>query len=105
VGRLLYGSPPAAFELDDRTLAHVEIVIIAKLRRSESFAFSLPGKGDARTSIWISPASDIQFEYASGTQEVSRAWLEALIESANSPQGLRIIAEPDAKGTKGASGS
>jgi hypothetical protein len=101
VGRLLYGTPPVAFELDDRTLAHVEIVIIAKLRRSESFAFSLPGKGDARTSIWISPANDLQFEYAKGTQEVNRAWLEALIESANSPQGLRIGTEPDAKGAAG----
>ena len=97
MGRLLYGSPPVAFELDDRTLAHVEIVVIAKLRRNESFAFSLPGKGDARTSIWVSPASDIQFEYGQGSQEVNRAWLENLIESANSPQGLRLTPEPDAK--------
>ena len=99
MGRLLYGSPPVAFELDDRTLAHVEIVVVAKLRRNESFAFSLAGKGDARTSIWMSPASDVQFEYGKGNQEVNRAWLEALIESANSPQGLRIGAEPDAKPT------
>ena len=96
MGRLLYGSPPVAFELDDRTLAHVEIVVIAKLRRNESFGFSLPGKGDARTSIWVSPASDVQFEYLKGSQEINRAWLESLIESANSPQGLRIVAEPDA---------
>jgi hypothetical protein len=96
VGRLLYGSPPTAFELDDRTLAHVEIVVIAKLRRSESFAFSLPGKGDARTSIWVNPGSDIQFEYAKGSQDVNRAWLEVLIESANSPQGLRLAPEPEA---------
>ena len=99
MGRLLYGSPPTAFELDDRTLAHVEIVIIAKLRRNESFAFSLPGKADARTSIWVNPASDLQFEYAKGGLEVNRAWLEVLIESANSPQGLRVGDEPDSKPT------
>ena len=96
MGRLLYGSPPVAFELDDRTLAHVEIVVIAKLRRSESFGFSLPGKGDARTSIWVSPASDVQFEYVKGSQEINRAWLELLIEAANSPQGLRVVPEPEA---------
>ena len=95
MGRLLYGSPPVAFDLDDRTLAHVEIVVIAKLRRDESFAFSLAGKGDARTSIWMSPASDVQFEYVKGTQDVNRAWLEILIESANSPQGLRVSPEPE----------
>lgn len=99
MGRLLYGSPPVAFEMDDRTLAHVEIVVIAKLRRSESFGFSLPGKGDARTSIWVSPASDVQFEYLKGSQEINRAWLELLIESANSPQGLRLVPEPEASST------
>jgi hypothetical protein len=94
VGRLLYGSPPVAFELDDRTLAHVEIVVIAKLRRNESFGFSIAGKADARTAIWMSPASDVQFEYVKGSQDVNRAWLEVLIESANSPQGLRLLPEP-----------
>ena len=102
MGRLLYGSPPVAFELNDRTLAHIEIVVIAKLRRNESFAFSLPGKGDARTSIWLSPASDVQFEYVKGSQEVNRAWLESLIESANSPQGLRIGDEPEPKNSPAA---
>jgi hypothetical protein len=97
VGRLLYGSPPVAFELDDRTLAHVEIVIIAKLRRNESFGFSIAGKADARTSIWLNAASDVQFEYVKGTQEINRAWLELLIESANSPQGLRLVAEPESQ--------
>jgi hypothetical protein len=86
-----------AFELDDRTLAHVEIVVLAKLRRSESFAFSIPGKADARTSLWISPSSDLQFEYTKASQAINRAWLEVLIESANTPQGLRLTAEPEAK--------
>ena len=94
MGRLLYGSPPVAFELDDRTLAHVEIVIIAKLRRNESFGFSIAGKADARTTIWLNPASDVQFEYGKGSQDVNRAWLELLIEAANSPQGLRVLPEP-----------
>lgn len=95
MGRLLYGSPPVAFEFDDRTLAHVEIVIIAKLRRNESFGFAIAGKGDARTSIWMNPSSDVQFEYVKGSQEINRAWLELLIEAANSPQGLRLLPEPD----------
>ena len=95
MGRLLYGSPPVAFDLDDRTLAHVEIVVLAKLRRNESFAFSIAGKADARTSLWISPASDLQFEYTKATQKINRAWLEVLIESANTPSGLRLSPEPE----------
>jgi hypothetical protein len=95
VGRLLYGSPPVAFDLDDRVLAHVEIVVLAKLRRNESFAFSLAGKGDARTSIWVSPASDLQFEYTIANHKINRAWLELLIESANTPAGLRVSPEPE----------
>ena len=101
MGRLLYGSPPVVFELDDRTLAHVEIVVVAKLRRDESFAFAIAGKDDAHTSIWMSPASDLQFEYKKGSQEINRAWLEVLIESANTPQGLRIGSEPEADAAPG----
>ena len=95
MGRLLYGSPPATFELDDRTLAHVEIVVLAKLRRNESFAFSLPGKGDSRTAIWVHPSSVLQFEYTKATHTINRQWLETLIDTANTPQGLRISDEPE----------
>lgn len=94
MGQLMYGTPADSFELDDRTLAHVEIVTLAKLRRNESFALVLPGADQSRISLWISPVSTLQFRLDDGRQEIDREWLDQLIEGANSPSGLRV--EPKA---------
>ena len=94
MGQLLYGSPPVAFELDDRTLAHVEVVVLAKLRRNESFAFSVTAEDDSRSAIWLNPASIVQFTYADAAQPLNREWLDQLIDSANTPSGLKITPEP-----------
>ena len=43
-------------QFDDRVLAHVQIVMSAKLRRGENFFFSWrdsPAVGDGRSAIWI----------------------------------------------------
>ena len=96
MGQLMYGSPPEIFELDDRTLAHVEVVTLAKLRRNESFALSVEGEDGARSTAWLSPASTLRFEYAVGRHEINREWLELLIDSANSTSGLRVSPEPTA---------
>ncbi|MDH6180202.1 hypothetical protein M2152_000384 [Microbacteriaceae bacterium SG_E_30_P1] len=94
MGKLLYGSPPVVFELDDRTLAHVEVVVLAKLRRNESFAFSVDGDGGGRSAIWLNPSSTVQFEFDKAAQEINREWLDALMDTANAPAGLRIVSEP-----------
>jgi hypothetical protein len=94
MGQLLYGSPPETFELDDRTLAHVEVVTLAKLRRNESFAISLDRPEGGRSTIWIGTNANLQFRFQVGRQEINRGWLDQLIDSANTPGGLRIEAEP-----------
>jgi hypothetical protein len=93
LGQFLYGSPAEPFELDDRTLAHVEIVTLAKLRRREPFAVQLERAGGGRSTLWIGTAATLQFRYESTEHEINRAWLETLIDSANSPAGLRITDE------------
>jgi hypothetical protein len=93
LGHLLYGSPPESFELDDRTLAHVEIVTLAKLRRREPFAFQLERAGGGRSTLWIGTDATLQFRFDEVDHEINRAWLETLIDSANSPAGLRIAEE------------
>ena len=98
MGQLLYGTPPESFELDDRTLAHVEVVTLAKLRRNESFAISLDRPEGGRSTIWIGTNVTLQFRFVEGRQEINRAWLDQLIDSANTPGGLRIEAEPTAEG-------
>lgn len=94
MGQLLYGSPPVAFDLDDRTLAHVEVVVLAKLRRNESFACSFSTDDGGRSAIWLNPSSTVQFVFAESSQNINREWLDILIDTANAPSGLRILPEP-----------
>jgi hypothetical protein len=97
MGSLHYGSPPASFEIDDRTLAHVELVMLAKLRRNESFALTIDGDGDSRQTIWINSSATLRFEFASPTTDINRDWLDELIDSANTTTGMRIVPEPAKK--------
>lgn len=95
MGQLLYGSPPDAFEVDDRVLAHLEVVMLAKLRRNESFALSIDRADAGRSTIWIGTNSALQFRFNTGRHEINRAWLEQLIDSANTPAGMRILPETE----------
>ena len=97
MGSLHYGSPPASFEIDDRTLAHVELVVLAKLRRNESFALTIDGAKDARQTLWVNQASTLRFEFGSATHEINREWLDELIDSANTTTGMRVLPEPAKK--------
>ena len=93
MGQLMYGSPAEVFELDDRTLAHVEIVVLAKLRRRESFAFTLEREKGGRSTLWIGTNSTLQFRFDGGPQEINRGWLDVLIDTANAPTGLKVVPE------------
>lgn len=79
--------------MDDRTLAHVEIVVLAKLRRNEAFALILDETDGGRSTIWINAASTLHFRFDETGHSISRAWLEELIESANSSAGMRVLPE------------
>ncbi|GAA1936146.1 hypothetical protein GCM10009775_30050 [Microbacterium aoyamense] len=97
MGAFHYGSPATSFEIDDRTLAHLELVVMAKLRRQESFSFALSDEdGSRRQAVWISPVVALRFEYEAPMPEISKQWLQDLVDTANSPGGLRIVPEPSA---------
>lgn len=95
MGSLHYGSPPATFELDDRALAHVELVVLAKLRRNESFALTIDQPKGGRSTVWVNAASTLRFEFGGGTHEINREWLDLLIDSANTTTGMRVVPEPE----------
>lgn len=99
MGTLTYDSKFTA-TIDDRILAHLQIVVWAKLRRGESFAFTWEESsrnGYGRSSIWLSSNISVVFEYFGGKPAtINRAWVAALTKSANSPGGLRIVPEPSA---------
>jgi hypothetical protein len=101
MGKILYGDSGIEVVFDDRAMAHLQLVIGAKLRRNESFFFSWkddPGVGDARSSIWLSASIPLYFRY-SGSKPVTinREWLETLTLSANSTAGLQFTGEPAQK--------
>ena len=99
MGHLRYGASNVDISFDDHTLAHLQLVIMAKLRRGEGFFFSWrddPALGDGR-SIWLSTNIPLFFHFSElGRHELNRDWLELLTQSANSAQGLYLVDEPGA---------
>lgn len=93
MGQLHYASQ--SFDVDDRLLGHLEATIISKLRRGEAFGLRLDDETGART-VWVSTSSRLMFEYQGARPTINRAWLEVLVETANTPAGLRPVPEPTA---------
>ena len=98
MGILTYDSKLSA-TFDDRVLAHLQVVIWAKVRRGESFSFTWSesaANGSGRKSIWISPNIPLAFEYFGSKQPMlNNRWVQALTKSANSAAGLQLVPEPD----------
>ncbi|TFB48148.1 ATP-dependent DNA ligase [Cryobacterium tagatosivorans] len=88
-------------EFDDRMLAHLQIVIVQKLRRGESFVFSwrnAPEAGDGRSAIWLHEAIPLYFRFSgSRSPEINVQWVAALTRTANGSQGLLAIGESDVR--------
>lgn len=86
-------------EFDDRTLAHIHVVIIHKLSNGSSFALSWrdsQDQGNGRTSVWLHPGSNIRFQFAgSRAPSLNHQWLSLLAESADGSRGLIIVPEPE----------
>lgn len=85
--------------IDDRTLAHVQVVILDKVRRNESFFLSWkvsPELGGGRTSVWLNPAISLRFHYDNSRPvSFNPMWIDRLRRSANSERGLEFIDEKD----------
>ncbi len=85
-------------EFEDRLLAHLQVVVGNKLRRGEPFYFAWKddiSTGGGRTSVWLHPRANLVFKFNGGRPPaLNRAWLEALMSTANSPTGLHVVPEP-----------
>ena len=93
MGNLHYGGHQ--FALDDRVLAHLQIVITQKLRRSEAFFINWDDPiGEGRQSIWIDNGMPIWVEFVGKPPAINRVWLETLIISAGGTTGLHLTEEP-----------
>jgi len=98
VGTLTYGHGDLSVDFEDRTLAHLQLVIGAKLRRRESFLLSWSDDGqdgERRSSIWLDSSVPLYFRYVSSrAPEVNPEWITLLMAGANSGSGLVLVAEP-----------
>jgi len=106
MGSLIYGVAPA-ITIEDRVLRHLQAVIVQKLRRGESFSFNWDDehgvgkdeeKGAAHGSVWISPGSQLYFRFDGPRKDVplNRLWLEQLMQTTYSADGLSAVPEPSA---------
>ena len=88
----------ATVEFDDRVLTHLQVVIVQKFRRGESFPMSWLDDvaiGDGRSALWLTPRVPVFFRFdGSRVPAVDRAWIARLSQSADSARGL-IVTDAD----------
>ena len=96
MGSFIYDGPANSFEIDDYTLAHLRIVVMNKLRRSEPFMFDLTMRdGSGHRSFWIHHSVPLQFRTFSDPHvRINRLWIDTLMEAAGGPNGLFLTPEP-----------
>jgi hypothetical protein len=96
VGLLAYDNSTRV-EFDDRLLAHLEVVIISKLRRREAFAMSWRESsigGGGRSTLWLDPAIPLRFRFDGlHMPALDRGWVDRLASSAASSTGLIVTDE------------
>jgi len=104
MGKLIYEGT-IKVDFDDRTLAHLQLVIGNKLRRGEPFHFTWRDDasiGDGRTTVWLHPACGLVYKFYGGRKpQMNPAWVDALAFTANSQSGLYLVPEPAAPAANG----
>ncbi len=100
MGRLIYGNTQE-YEFDDRTLSHVKIALVTKLRRHESFLLNweIPDEqGGGRMSLWISREIPMAFIFGSTRPpRLNERWMEALMQSSQRTGGMVVMTEEEAE--------
>lgn len=94
MGRFIYGARGMHVEVEDRLLAHVQAVVIGKLRRNEGFVLNwteAPAEGSGRRSIWIHSHLELVFEYnGSKRPELDQKLAEEMMSRAGTTSGLDL---------------
>lgn len=97
MGTLRYGTE--SLELEDRTLAHVQLVVVSKLRKGEGFLLSWtidPSQGSGRFSLWVESGVPIVFRFTGSRPiAINRTWLEAMLDRSYTVAGLELMPESD----------
>ena len=95
MGTFVYDSN-VKVEFEDRLFAHLQAVIMVKVRRGETFTFTWKddiSTGGGRTCVYIHSGVSLVFRFHGGRMpQLNPAWLHALTFNANSSRGLYIVA-------------
>jgi hypothetical protein len=96
-------------EFDDRLLTHLEIVVVNKLRRGESFLLSWRDGvaiGSGRAAIWLTPGVPVSFRFTtSRVPEIDREWIALLAAGDAESLGLVVVEEDGTPAQSGAVGA
>jgi hypothetical protein len=93
VGFLIYDDS-RPITVDDRMLAHLQIVIIDKLRRDEAFALNLRSDREV-VMAWVSRSTPLQFIYEGNRRpSINWTWVELLATEAGFRGSLELLPEP-----------
>lgn len=88
MGRLHYDGSADPVLIDDVELAHLKVVLAAKLRRHESFMMTWHPEGGGppgKATIWIHPAIPLQLFFDSAaTPEIDPHHVEEIMHALNS---------------------
>jgi hypothetical protein len=83
-----------AIRIDDRVLAHLQVVVIDKLRRQEKFVLNLKN-GQALVTMWLNAYTPMQFVYEGNRPpRINIAWIERLAGEAGLTGVLEMLPEP-----------
>jgi hypothetical protein len=81
-------------QLDDDLLAHVALVVFAKLRRNEPLLVSWTDPAGSPTQAWLHPNSTVVARHTAGADTtIDRRRAERMMIAANSTHGLRLSPE------------
>lgn len=99
MGTLYYGTSAEPIEIADHLLAHLKVVLTAKLRRKEAFTLSWkhgPHEPAGRSTIWLQPSIALRFVFDSDApDQLDRTLLHRLATQANANAGVTLDLRDD----------
>lgn len=96
MGLLRYGSDLVAIPMPDDVLAHLQLVVAAKLGEGEGFTVSWRhGDGQGRSTLWLERSIPLRFDFASSHPvSTDPRRVRAMLTEAAAVTGLSLGALP-----------
>ena len=99
MGSLFYGDASFPIDIEDRALAHVKVVVVAKLRRREAFTLSWRHglhEPRGRSTLWVHWSIPLRFVFDDPQPpKLDPAWVQLLAASASTSGGIHLVPEND----------